>query len=297
MKKRLWGIIAVAITGVFFLAACGKQTSSDTSTKPRIVTSVDFYGEVAKAVVGKYGSVTSVINNPAIDPHDYEPTTDVGKTVAKANLVLENGAGYDSWMDKVVKANGKGIKLVSAAKVVGVKDGENEHIWYKPTAMPKIATALAQQLGKVDPQHKKAYVANAKAYVKTLQPLMTLIDQLKANSNDAKVAVSEPVFNNALSYMGYRVANEHFANAIEEGTDPSPADIREMKALFKDKKIAFFVLNTQVDSKTVTNMADDAKKAGIPILRVTETLPKGKTYTSWMTSQYNALAKIQAKLK
>nr|WP_125708534.1 zinc ABC transporter substrate-binding protein [Lacticaseibacillus porcinae] len=258
----------------------------------QVVTSVDFYAEVAKAVVGDHGSVTSVINDPAVDPHDFDPTVATGKLVAQSDLVLANGAGYDAWMNKLTAAE-PDVATLSAAKIVGVHNGQNEHIWYTPTAMPKIANALAKKLGHLDPLHTADYQQNAKTYIAKLQPMMQLIDDLKQQSHGKSVAVSEPVFNNALTFMGYRVANTHFAQAVEEGSDPSPQDVRRLDRQMATGKIAFFVVNTQVSSKIVDNAITTAKKYHIPILHVTETLPKGLSYTSWMLKQYRELQTIQ----
>ncbi len=286
MRKKL-GMFIIGL--VIVLASCAAKPANH---KVRVVTSVDFYAEVAKAVVGTHGSVASVINDPAVDLHDFDPTVATGKMVANADVVLANGAGYDSWMTKLTAAE-PDVRVLSAAKVVGVKDGENEHIWYKPQAMPKLANALAATLAKQDPKHAQAYRTNARRYIHRLKPLMARIDTLKANSQHRLVAVSEPVFDNALQYMGYRVANPHFASAVEEGTDPSPADVRTLNRQLREGKIAFFVVNTQVQSKIVDSAVAEVKRDGIPILHVTETLPKGLTYTSWMLKQYNELAKIQ----
>ncbi|MFD1429176.1 metal ABC transporter solute-binding protein, Zn/Mn family [Lacticaseibacillus mingshuiensis] len=289
-----WALVLVAIfTFGLALSACSSSSSAYNTGKKQlsVVATVDFYGEVAKAVLGSHGHVTSIITKPEIDPHDYEPTTAVGKTVAEADIALANGAGYDSWMDKLVKASGK-AKLITAAQIVGVKDGENEHIWYKPDAMPKIANALAKDFAKRDPANKAAYQKNAAAYIKKLQPVTDLIAKLKQGANGQRVAVSEPVFNNALSAMGYTVSDEHFANAIEDDNDPSPADLAALKTDIKNKKIAFFVRNIQVDSKLVSELAAECKQAGVPVLEVTETLPAGMTYVTWMSQQYQQLAKL-----
>ncbi|MFD1393726.1 metal ABC transporter solute-binding protein, Zn/Mn family [Lacticaseibacillus jixianensis] len=293
MKLKHWfAALAVTIMGAG-LAACSSDQGHAGATKLTVVASVNFYGEVAKAVVGDHGTVTSVIDNPDVDPHDYDPTTAVAKNVAKARVIVMNGAGYDGWMAKLVAANNTDAKVVSAAKVVGVADGENEHIWYKPKMMTKMANALAKQYGKLDPKHKADYQRNAKAYIKKLAPLTALIDQARRGAKGERVAVSEPVFDNALKYMGYRTVDNHFSRANEDGTDPSPKDIRDLQADIKGKKIAFFVQNTQVQSQTVANMVTLAKKSGVPVLKVTETMPSGKTYISWMTAQYKALEKIQ----
>lgn len=293
MKLKHWiAALAVMIMGVG-LAACSGGPSGTGGKKLNIVASVNFYGEVAKAVVGDHGTVTSVIDNPDVDPHDYEPTTAVAKTVAEARVIVMNGAGYDGWMTKLVAANNTDAKVVSAAKVVGVADGENEHIWYKPKMMTKMANALAAQYGKLDPAHKADYRRNAKAYIQKLAPLTALIDRARRGAKGEQVAVSEPVFDNALKYMGYRIVDNHFSRANEDGTDPSPKDIRDLQADIKGRKIAFFVQNTQVQSKTIANMVALAKQAKVPVLKVTETMPSGKTYISWMTAQYKALEKIQ----
>lgn len=290
-RIKLFLILTVALVG---LVACGRPAAK---SGVRVGATVDFYGEMAKAVVGRYGTATSVIADPAVDPHDYEPTTAVGKAVAQADVVVANGAGYDSWMNKLVAANGNRAAVVSAASVVGVKNGENEHIWYKPTALPAMATALAKRLGKIDPQHKAAYAKQAQAYIARLKPVTDLVAKLRRGSDGQKVAVSEPVFNNALTAMGYRVSDTHFAQAIEEGTDPSPADIRRLKADFTKHRVAFFVVNTQVDSKIVAAMVTAAKAANVPVVHVTETLPANMTYAQWMLRQYRAVEAIQKENK
>lgn len=284
-NKRYW-LLAILM---FVLVGCSRQQQA--TNKLNVVTSVDFYAEVAKAVVGTHGHVHSVINDPAVDPHDFTPTVADGKLVAQADVVLANGAGYDSWMSKLTAAEPH-VAVVSAAKVVGVHDGQNEHIWYNPTAMPKLANALAKQLSRSDPKHKAAYEKNAQRYIQSLKPLLATIDNLRAKQPGQLVAVSEPVFDNALHYLGYQVANPHFASAVEEGTDPSPADVKALQSQVQAGKIRFFVRNTQVQSAIVDNAVADAKQHGVAVLDVTETLPKHLTYTSWMTKQYHALAKI-----
>lgn len=286
MRKLKWFFLLILLV----LAGCAAKPQ--TTHRMQVVTSVDFYAEVAKAVVGSHGSVTSVINDPAVDPHDFDPTVATGKLVAQADLVLANGAGYDAWMNKLTAAE-PGVSTLSAAKIVGVHNGQNEHIWYTPTAMPQIARALAKKLGRLDPKHQASYQHNAKVYIAKLQPLMQLIDHLKQHADGKLVAVSEPVFNNALAYLGYQVANSHFAQAVEEGSDPSPQDVRQLNRQMAAGKIAFFVVNTQVSSKIVDQAITTAKKYHVPILHVTETLPKGLSYTSWMTKQYRELQTIQ----
>lgn len=297
MMKRLLAGISVALLAIFAVA-CGsngaaKQSSSNGS-KIQVVASLDFYGEVAKAVGGNKVSVQSIINNPAIDPHDYEPTTKVGKSVASADLVVASGIGYDGWMDKVVKSADKSKNYLRVADdLMNKKEGDNEHIWYDPRTMPKLANTLADKFAKKDPADKATFKANAKKYIASLDDLNTLINKLKSKVNGQLVDVSEPVFGYALDYLGYKVNDDHFSKSTEDGTDYSAKDIHGIETDIKEKKIAFFVNNIQASSKTVNQLVKLAEQNNVPVLKVTETLPKGKNYRTWMTSQYQQLEKIQ----
>ncbi|GAF38986.1 ABC superfamily ATP binding cassette transporter, binding protein [Agrilactobacillus composti DSM 18527 = JCM 14202] len=287
------GTLALALT----FTACGSKTSQSASSngKTTIVATTDFYGEVAKAVAGNKATVTSIINKPNVDPHDYEPTTKVAKEVTGANIIVANGIGYDAWMNKLA-SNANDAKYIKVGEdLMNKKTGDNPHLWYNPDTMPKLANEIAAQLGKKQPKNKKYFTNNAAKYIASLQPVNEEISQLKQKA--AKVAnkdvyVSEPVFDYAIEAMGFKVGNESFEKSTENSTDPAPAAIKAMQAGIKAKKIAFFVYNSQVDSKTVNNFVSLSKANNIPVLKVTETLPAGKNYKTWMLSQYQELNKI-----
>ncbi|WP_203626354.1 metal ABC transporter solute-binding protein, Zn/Mn family [Lacticaseibacillus mingshuiensis] len=290
MKKRLTWLMAAVL--LLLLTACGSPQAQN--GKMTVVATLDFYGEVAQAVGGKHVRVVSVIDDPAIDPHDYEPTTAVAKEVAGAKLILANGLGYDSWMDRVVAGGDKTADYLKVGEqLLKKKDGANEHLWYDPTTMPKLANALAARFAKLDPTHASDYAANAKAYLKKLAPLTALVARLKTQLSGQAAAQSEPVFGYSLDALGIREVAGHFAKAIEDGTDPSPQDVEGLQRAFAQHRVAFFVINTQADNRVVDEATASAKKAGVPVLKVTETLPAGKTYISWMMSQYDALADLK----
>lgn len=287
--RQLLLTVGSLLLTVIFLGAFQTPLKAS-SSQINVVTTLDFYGETAKAVLGDHGTVTSLITSPNVDPHDFEPTTKTAKTVAKADLVVYNGAGYDNWVKKL---NGK--QYLSAASVMKTKDGANEHLWYDPQTMAKLADRLATEFGKMQPQNKASFKQNAAKYKKSLAKLTKMLDKIKQNSNNQKVAVSEPVFDYSLNKMGYQIANKHFAKATEEGSDPSYSDIKKLQDDIKNKKIAFFVQNTQSDSSVIKNIVELCHKNKIPVVKVTETLPKDKNYVSWLSSEYQAILDIQQK--
>lgn len=301
MSFRRFGALLGLLLGIsVLLAGCQtKDTTQQTNTgKINIITSLDFYGQTAKRVAGKYGNVTAVIDRPSIDPHDFEPTVKTAKQASNAQLIIYNGIGYDDWMQKLIVNKASGARVIEVGTTIAnQKDGSNEHVWYDPTTMPKLATKIAADLAKIQPQHKAYFYRQARAYQASLKPITTELAQLKKNAHGQRVAVSEPVFDYSLKSLGYRISNNHFAKSIEEGADPSPKDIQRMQSDIKHHRIAFFVENVQTDSNIITNMVKLAKQYDVPVLKVTETLPANQTYESWMLSQYQQLAKIQKKAK
>ncbi|WP_125566546.1 metal ABC transporter solute-binding protein [Companilactobacillus insicii] len=295
--KVLIVTVGVLLLGLVLTACGNSDNSASKNSNIKIVATTDFYGEVAKAVVGNKGTVESIINKPGVDPHDYEPTTAIAKDVSNADVTIANGLGYDSWMNKLSKKN-NGTFIKVGENILDKKTGDNPHIWYNPTTMPKLANKIATELSKKQPDNEKYFKANAKKYISSLKPVQNELDELtnKAKESDNKeVYVSEPVFDYSIKAIGFTVGNKDFEKAVENGTDPSPTVIKNMRQGIQKRKISFLVYNSQADSKTVDNMIALAKKNNIPILKVTETLPAGKTYKEWMLSQYQQLNTILEK--
>lgn len=293
-NKKYLGFILIFTLSFAILAGCSNKKVSPSTQKLNIVTTTDFYGEVAKKVVGNKGTVTSLIDNPAIDPHDYEPTTNTAKKVSQADITVANGLGYDSWMNKLNKKDSDSFIKIGE-DIMSKKTGDNPHIWYQPETMPRYAKYLAAQLAKKQPKNKAYFEKNAKDYIATLKPVqkeITKLQNISSRLTNKNVYVSEPVFDYSVQALGFKVKNKQFEEAVENGTDPTPSTIKEMHRGIKNHQIAFFVLNSQTDSKLINNLVSMAKKNNIPVLKVTETLPKGKNYQQWMLSQYQALNKI-----
>ncbi|WP_143463407.1 metal ABC transporter solute-binding protein, Zn/Mn family [Levilactobacillus enshiensis] len=289
--------LIISLAAILILAGC-QTTTPSRSGKIDVVATLDFYGEAARAILGQQGTVTTVINSPSIDAESYEPDIKTAKQVATADVVIENGLGYDSWMDRVVQANqDSGTKTLNIGQLMGKQTGDNPHLWSDPNVMIKVTRHLVTQFSKLDPSHARVYRQRGTTYEKQLRALPRLAKKLAKYGHGQRVAVSEPVFDLALTAMGYRVSDGHFAQSIEEDSDPTPADITQLQSQLKHHQVAFFVENTQNTSKNVTNMVRLAKKYGIPVVKVTETMPANQDYRTWMLKQYEQVQRIQQKEK
>ena len=280
----------VTLVSLITVGCSNKQNSTSQSDKISIVTTTNVYSDIAKNIVGKYGTATAIIDKSSVDPHDFDPTTADAKKVAQANIIVANGLGYDSWMNKLAKSVDKKPVLVGE-DLMGLKSGDNPHIWYNLDMPTKYVDYLVKRLSKLDKKHAAYFKENGEKYLAKIDKIKQLA---QANKGDQKtVFVSEPVFDYALQETGYKIGDKKFEEAIENGTDPSPKTINEMNNAIKQKKIAFFVNNTQASSSTVNAFVKLAKKNNVPVLNVRETIPNNTTYLAWMKENYQKLADIQ----
>lgn len=283
----LVGLLALVTT-----ACANKKEAASQLDKISIVTTTNVYSDIAKNIVGKYGTATAIIDKSSVDPHDFDPTTADAKKLTKANIIVANGLGYDSWMNKLAKSVNKKPVLVGE-DLMGLKNGDNPHIWYNLNMPTKYVDYLVKRLSKLDKKHAAYFKANGKKYLAKVDKIKKLVKTDK--SNKKPVFVSEPVFDYALKEAGYKIGDKEFEEAIENGTDPSPKMINKMNTDIKEKKIAFFVNNTQASSSTVKSFVKLAKKNGVPVLNVRETIPNHTTYLTWMKENYQNLANIENK--
>ncbi|MFI1722103.1 metal ABC transporter solute-binding protein, Zn/Mn family [Streptomyces sp. NPDC020489] len=300
--------LAASITGASLaalLAGCGGSSDSADGTSAAqspaaasaisVVASTNVYGDIVGRIGGTKVDVTSIISDPDQDPHSYEANTQNQLALSKAKVVVENGGGYDDFVDRMLKSGNSSAEVVDAVKVSGrtaPKGGElNEHVWYDFRAVAKIADSIAAALGKADPDDAATFTANAETFKARLQPLEAKEARIKKEHAGEAVAITEPVPLYMIKASGLRNATpEEFSEAIEEGSDVSPKVLQAALALFSGKKVEALVYNEQTSGPQTEKAEAAAKAAGIPVVPVTETLPSGKDYLGWMTSNVDALA-------
>lgn len=298
MKKIhliILGMLVIVVTSIGFAVVKSNNTNQKKSDKLTIVASTNVYGEVAKTVAGSHADVQAIITKQNVSPEDYEPTRSVANQVSQADIALANGLGYDSWLNKLARTSKKTELIRVGEDIVQKKSGDNPHLWNDPQTMIDTAKYLADVLSKKDPKHKDDYQANAQKYIDSLKPVTDLVNELKEQAPSQKVAQTEPVFGYMLEALGYHITDEDFAEAVEEGNDPSPAVLTSLQNNIKTHQIGFLVDNTQTSSSTVDNIVKLAKENQVPIVKVTETSPTDQTYVQWKLSELKQIQDIVKK--
>ncbi len=259
--------------------------------KPSVVAAENFYGDIARQIGGDRVDVASILSNPDQDPHLFETTPTIVRQIAAARIVIFNGADYDAWMDKLLKAAPRvGRTVLAVAELVNKKAGDNPHLWYDPATMPTLARALADAFSKADPAHAADYAARLATLLASLERISGKVAEIRAKHAGVAITATEPVFGYMASALGLKVRNERLQMAVMNDTEPSARDIAAFEQDLKEHRVRVLLYNKQTGTKLTQRMLEIARRAKIPVVGVTETQPMGMTYQDWMLMQ---LAELQ----
>lgn len=303
-QQRLSVALGVALVALVtaLLAGCGSSSSPATSTSSGVqpggktvpvVAGENFWGSVASQIGGSHVKVTSIITDPNADPHSYETDPKDAAALSDSTFVIRNGLGYDDFIDKLLATRPNPDRVVlTMAETAGVGgDNPNPHLWYDPGYVTAAAKAIEAQLAKSDPADAGYFAANGQAFLKAYQPYVDTLGAIKARYDGVPIAYTERVPGYLVAAAGLRLATPaSFAQSIEDGNEPSPADTAAMDAAMKDKTVKVLFYNAQVTSPVTQKVRGLAKANGIPVVGVAETIPAGEhDFQSWQIDQAKAL--------
>ncbi len=274
--------------------ACLVPASSVPAAPPArigVVAAENFYADIVGQIAGDRVRLTSILSDPNVDPHEYETNARDAAAVANARLVIQNGLGYDTFIDRLIAASPNPQRtLIVVASLTGRKRGDNPHLWYDPATMPRLAQWVAEFLARIDPGSAAVYRDRHRAFQVSLQPLTQKIAALKARYAGVPVAVTEPVFTYMAQATGLRVLTPiAFQKAIEDGQDPPASAVAQMEDQLRKRQVKVLLYNTQTVSPMTTRIRQLAKQVHVPVVGVSETLPPYKIYQEWMLGQLDEL--------
>jgi zinc/manganese transport system substrate-binding protein len=287
---------AAAVLLAITASACGRaaaaQTHTSSAARITAVGAENEYANVISQVGGKYVSATAIMSNPDTDPHTFEASPQVAQTVSAARLVVQNGVGYDSFMNKVESGSpSSSRKVIDVQKLLGLPDStENPHLWYSPTTMPTVADAVAADLAKLAPEHATYFKANATRFIASLHPWLNALTAFRHDHPGTPVATTEPVGDYMLQAAGaHNLTPWNLQAEIMNGVDPAPQDISLQSDLLEHHRVKVLLYNQQVTDSLTESFLKLAAKNHVPVVGVSETMPLGYGYQSWMLAEVKAL--------
>lgn len=291
--RKQAGVAALVLMLFFATARCGMASG--------LIAAVGIenqYADIIHQIGGNFVSVTAIITNPNTDPHTFEVSPKIVGKITSASLIVENGLGYDAWANKIIEAApSRRRRIINVQHLLGFPNSApNPHFWYDPKAIPVVAKAIAHDLATLDPAHAAYFDEREHRFDDSLQAWTAAITSFKTRYPDTPVAVTEPVADYMLQALGAHIETPFTLQlAIMNGTDPSPQDIAAENALLREHKVKAFVYNRQVMTPLTESFLNTAKKNGVPVVAVYETMPTpGYDFQSWMLAEIQALTKAVA---
>ncbi|MGB9182593.1 MAG: zinc ABC transporter substrate-binding protein [Solirubrobacteraceae bacterium] len=295
---RRWLLVRVLAAGLGALGFAGCASSSASLGAKGTIAAIgaeNEYANVLGQIGGRYVHVSSILNNPNTDPHTYESSPSVAQQVSSAQLIVQNGVGYDAFMNKIESASpDPKRKVIVVQNVLGLPTATpNPHLWYDPRTMPAVAKVMAADLSALQPTHAAYFNANLAKFNASLAPLHNAIVAFKAKYSGTTAATTEPVADYLLQAMGINnLTPFRFQADIMNGTDPTPQDTTLERGLLTNHTVKLFAYNQQVVSSLTSTIRQTALDAGVPVVGVYETMPTpGYDFQSWMLAEVNAIQK------
>jgi zinc/manganese transport system substrate-binding protein len=298
-RPRRAGIAVLGAALLSGLTGCG-AAGSPAALHGRIlaVGAENEYANVIAQVGGRRVDAIGLLNDPNLDPHSFEASASVAQTVARARLVVQNGLGYDGFMNTIEAAGaGSGQQVITVRRLLGLPAStRNPHLWYDPRTMPAVARAVAAALARIEPAHAAGFRARARRFVASLRPWRRALARFARRFPHTSVATTEPVGDDLLAAAGVRDLTPFSLQAdIMNGTDPAPQAVSAQDRLLTGHRVRALLVNVQVTDSVTDGFRAVAARAHVPVVGVYETMPApGYDYQSWMMAELRALERAVA---
>lgn len=321
-SASLVSTLALGLSATLALAGCASaepDAAAADDDRVVVVASTSVYGQIAEAVGGEFVDVTSIVSSTSQDPHSFEPSARDQLSVRRADLIIENGGGYDAFIDALIESSGSSAPVLTAAEFShdwpeneGHSDeaspaaddehehehadhehveGFNEHVWYDPHTMDHLAEEIAHELGEIRPDQAETFTANAATFSAGIADLEASLAEIASANAGEQVFATEPVpVYLTVAAELENVTPDAFSEAVEEGQDVAPATLLESLKLLESGTVRVVIANSQTGGAETTEVIREAESRSIPVLEFSETLPEGQTYLSWMQANIDALA-------
>jgi zinc/manganese transport system substrate-binding protein len=293
--KPLRAILIAAVAAVSCAGCAGSSGSAATASDGRlqVVAAENVWGSIASQLGGSKVSVQSIVVNPNTDPHSYEPRAGDAIAFARSQMAIVNGIGYDAWASKLIDSNPSSSRTVlDVGDLLGLKQGDNPHQWYSPSAVERVADQIVADYKRHDPKDAAYFDGRRSAFeTRGLSEYHRLIAQIRARYAGVSVGYSESIFRPLGEALGLGLMTPYsFAKAISEGTDVSAADTQTVDTQARSGQIKVWIYNSQNATPDVQRVNSVARSAHIPVATITETLsPASASFEQWQAAELRSL--------
>ena len=287
-------VVVVLIVAVTAVALFSSNSTINSSKEIQVVAAENFWGSLASQIGGNNTQVLSVVSDPNADPHEYESNTSTARAISTADYIIINGAGYDSWADKLISAGTKSnAKVLNVANLLGKKEGDNPHFWYNPDYVDQVINQMKKDLVSIDSTDSAYYENQYSNLTASLGKYQSLSAEIKDKFGGTRIAATENIAQYLANATGLDlISPPAFMQAVTEGNDPPANSVVQFQEQLQSGNVSALIYNQQTVTKITDNMKSLATANGIPVVGITETVqPPNISFQDWMYSELINLQK------
>ena len=284
MKSKLPKLLTLIITTSFLFIGCNNNVDSNKKTEDTLNIVTSFYPlyistiNITKDIPNI--TVTNMTKSQTGCLHDYQLTPQDLKTLEKADILVVNGAGMESFLDSIISQY-PNLEIVDATKGLTLLEDDthshddhdhdhdyedehseddghdheyNPHVWVSVTGNIEEVKNIASQLEDLNPENKEAYESNTNTYVSKLEELKNEMHAELDNLPNRDIIT----FHEAFPYFA-KEFNLNIAGVIEiePDSEPSAKEIEEIINTIKSKNINALFTEPQYSSKVAETIATE----------------------------------------
>jgi ABC-type Zn uptake system ZnuABC Zn-binding protein ZnuA len=262
--------ILIAVLGSTVLAA-GCATNQPTSAADRtqgrslrVVATTTQVADFARNIGGDRVQVTGLFK-PNVDPHDFEPSPADVNAIARADLVIENGAGLESWLHDTITSSGFHGPLVDTSHGVQLRQvggATDPHIWQNPRNAEVMVANIEHALAAADPADAGVFRSNLAGYTKQLQALDAEVQRQIDSLANKQLVTNHDAFAYYIDRYGLQFVGSVIPS-FDTSAELSGRDIRDLVAKIKATKVKAVFSETSLPPKTAETIA---REAGVKVV-------------------------------
>jgi len=267
MRSRRILLVVVGLTVLGAGCSTNQPAGSADGTQGRtlrVVATTTQVADFARNIGGDRVQVTSLFK-PNVDAHDYEPSPADIETIARADVVIENGAGLESWLHDTIESSGYDGPVIDTSQGVRLRQlgGQPDpHIWQNPRNAMVMVANIERALAAADPADAEVYRANLAGYTKQLQALDAEVQRQLDSLANKQLVTNHDAF-------GYYIDRYHlqFVGSIIPSFDTSAElsgrDIRDLVARIKASGVRAVFSETSLPPRTAETIG---REAGVKVV-------------------------------
>lgn len=191
--------------------------------------------------------------------HDYHLDTSDMKKIENADVFIINGAGLESFLEKVYEK--EDLQVIDASDELELlqskyEDEPNEHTWLSISNAISQVEKIGNELAEIDEANRDKYLENKKAYVDRLKSLR---NELRESLYDANKDIKIVTTHDAFPYF----ADDFDIDIVdvierEEGQSPTQKEMKNIINNIKENEVCGIFIEPDYSSKLAQTIANEA---------------------------------------